>query len=524
MTAMRRLLPLLLVLSGCEFSSTDPLPEGYNPESTREFTIRADVTIVDDQDRPVPIRTLGGYDGGPETPDGVTVDAFYQRSGVKVVRFPRGWQCDVTLDQVFPSVLADPESTDSYRFTDLEAMAKGFVSHGMLPIWQALYDVGSGACRADGPVGRSDPIGDPVLWSQAVVGTLEFLNRKVAPYFKDETYAARIAEVGLNPGYVEVLPDPMACCGYANLGLDYLLPAYGALFEALDQSDQADPGTRILDLVAPSFRVAAPSDLSDEDAPMARFLDFVAQETAGRGPQVLSLLSTTASPDDQAALVKALKDRAGTLGLQTTRVADLGMRVDPAVWTARAADLDTTAKRSMWLGAFLAMARILDQETLELLVPDRWGGPAAEPGDQAGEDLFQAANGNGLPAFHTMVPFFLMDLGKAVRVAVDTIDDTAGPRDLRVLAGRKEDGALAVVIVALPTPDDPRVGYRLTYRLDLRGLDGDAYTLRRAVIDAGSTDFRYSESSRVAPVDGALAVARQIIAPSVQYLELNPAQ
>ena len=44
------------------------------------------------------------------------------------------------------------------------------------------------------------------------------------------------------------------------------------------------------------------------------------------------------------------------------------------------------------------------------------------------------------------------------------------------------------------------LGYRLTYRLDLRGLDGDAYTLRRAVIDAGSTDFRYSESSRVAPV------------------------
>lgn len=520
MAAMRRLLPLMLVLSGCEIATSEPLPDGYVAASTRSLTIHAGQPLTDRQDRPLPVRTMGGFDGDPTVPNGTALDVYYQTSGVKAVRLPRGWGCEHTLDEVFPSVLADPETDDSYRFAAIEALATGFVSHGMLPIWQAIYDVGTAACHGDGPVAEGDLIDDPVLWGQVVAHAAGYLNRRVERYFNPE-YKERLADVGLSPGYVELLPDPAACCGYAALGFDYLQPVYAAVFESLARWDDESPGSRILAVAAPSFRVATREELSDASSLMSRFLEFVAERPAGQGPDVLSLLSSTRSPDEQVALLQTLKKRATDLGLPSPRVADLGMRVAPAVWAAHAGDLGTLEQRSAYAGSFLTMAKILGQDTVELIVPDRWGGPLPLEDASLGEDLFLAADGSPLPAFHTLMPFFLMDLGKAVRIRVEDDDDASGARDIRALAGVKEDGSVGIIIAVLPTPDDARIGYRVTYRLRIDGLPDGPRTLRRAVIDAGSTGFRFIEASQAMPTKGVLTVARQATAPSVQYLELN---
>ncbi len=525
MTPMRRMFPLLLmttmvILAGCEISVSDPLPDGYIASSTRVLSIRVDQPLTDDHGKALPVRTMGGFDGGPAAPITESVNVLYKNAGVKAVQFPRGWGCDYTLDGVFPNVLADPGSDGSYRFTDIEDMAKGFVSHGMLPIWQALYDVGSGTCRADDKGGAGNPIGDPVLWGEVVTHTLGYLNRKVAPYFNDE-YKARLAELGMSPGYVEVLPDPMTCCGYQALGFDYLQPVYSALFESLARLDEESAGSRILAVAAPSYRISTTNEISDQTSPMGRFLAFAAQRPAGQVPDLWSLMSSTRSPDAQTALLGSLQAGLAAQGLPSTRVADLGMRVAPAVWEARAADLDTTAKRSAYAGAFLTMAKILGQDTIELIVPDRRGGPAGKVDAMQGEDLFLDADGTPLPAFHTLMPFNVMDLSKSVRVRVEDDNASAGPRDIRVLAGVNKDGGVGIIVAMLPTLDDPRVGYRVTYRLQISGLPDGPRTLRRAIIDAGTTGFRYTESSLATPTRGLLTIARQATSPSVQYLELN---
>lgn len=520
MMAMRRWLPVLVILSGCEISSSEPLPDAYFQESTRAFTVRAGQTLRDADDQPLPVRSLGGFDGAPGVPGGMPVDEFFQRSGVKAVRFPRGWGCEFTLDTVFPSVLADPESNASYRLDPLEQLARSFVSRGMLPIWQAQYDVGGGACRLDGTLGRGDPIGDPVLWGQVVNGVLAQMNRKIGAYYNTE-YRERLAQLRQRPGYVELLPDPMGASGYAMLGIDYLLPAYTAFFDALEVADMEATTERVLDVAAPSFRVEGAGALADQDSPMRRFLAFVAQRS-GSGPDLWSLLSTVRTPEDHVALIQGLLDRVDLQGLSNHRVADLGMRVAPDVWQERAADLATPAERSAYLGAFLAMVKILGQNRLELLVPDRWGGPRASADAQAGEDLFLDAAGNGLPAFHSLTPFFLMELGKAVHVPVDAADGVSGARDVRVLAGRDPDGNVGIIVAALPLPDDARVGYRVTVRLEVTGLGSGAWTMRRAVIDQVTTGFGYTESARAVPAEGVLIVSRQVVAPSVQYFELKP--
>lgn len=67
------------------------------------------------------------------------------------------------------------------------------------------------------------------------------------------------------------------------------------------------------------------------------------------------------------------------------------------------------------------------------------------------------------------------------------------------------------------------MGQVMTCQFNLEGLpDWAGYaTLRRAMVDEGTSGFSFIESSTVEVVDGGIFLSRAITVPSVQYFELD---
>jgi hypothetical protein len=533
---------MVVFSNGCGLETTEPLPEDYYSSGLRQFTVHADRPVTTGTGSPARVRSMTGFDASPLVAPQESLEGLYQRLGVRAARFPRGWDCVGTLDDVFPDRTADPGRDENYDLTGPGDLARILWSKGILPIWQAQHDVGAGSCLPTGTVGSGDTISDPNLWAAVVGRVAREINNRGQGIRGNQDFMRNLGELGLRPGYIEVLPDPLRESGYERLGINALLPVYSALLGELARVWQDVGDRRILGVIAPSIRVSVVEELNDGTKPVPMFLRHVAV-TPEQAPDVLSIRTAAATPEQQSALLKATMEAADQAGLVDWKFADTGVGVSRLIWEDRADTLDSPARRSLFFAAFLTSVRILAQDLAVILVPDRWAGPLA-PGDTtAGEDLFQQSDGRALPAMAAQMPFFLMELAGATRVQVDRVitadpgpdaveatslttppENPLAPREIQVLASRTGNGGMLILLSVLPLPADSRIGHRLTCDLDIQGLpvlEGN-WTTRIGMIGETTGEFRFTESYRMPIPAAGTRIRRTVTVPSVHYLELTP--
>jgi len=554
-----RVSPVVIVLLAaaavaCDVSNSSPLPAGYNEAVTRAFTVHLDEPLNGQDGTPLHVRAFAGLDGSPRSPQGESALAFSQRAGIRVLRYPKGWGCQLSLNSIFPDPTADPSKAASYQMDAIQGPTVELASRSILPMWQSLYDIGTDACTSIDGVGKGSRIGDVDTWAAVCAGVTDRLSRATSPYYNDAT-KARLALQGLKTGYIEFLPDAMATAGYAKGGLASLLPVYVAWRRAFDAAFPEGGATRVQALVGPSLPASGVADVTTKGRLLKDFLDYVELQPT-LAPEVLSFLSYTGSPEEHLALVEAVRKALVDMGLAQVQVADTGLRLSADAWDSLVPIYDTQVRRSAYLGAFLASVKILEQDDLDLLVADRWGGLRATSDAIAGEDLFQADDGEPLPALLSLTPFFRMDLDEATRVAVDSVPWPAAPaatndviqpaegvhdapadlandavadiaKDLspaaadvsldvprsdavvadvpdagveatpegdvlRVMAAKTKAGGLTAVIVSLPPASPAKAGVRMRYQIDVEGLPVSkaGWVVRRYHYDATTSGFR----------------------------------
>ena len=498
MRAVRGFL-LAILLSGCS-ADDGTLPPGFLQDTTRIFA--ADFTT-----HPTRVQSLGGLDGSPVAtvkgaPD---LTSVYQGNGVRQVRVPRGTACAATLDAVFPDTYAPVDPATSFVWEPLRTILETSWVNDMKVIWQVMFDVGKGACTPMGPVELGAPVSDPDQWSQIAMAVLG--------QFKD---------LGFPPVWVEFLPDAFGAGGYKAGTDSQVFNLYEKLHAALRAKFPADAATGKSPflLAAPSLPVTGPAEFGDPKAPMGNFVASILAKPS-RAPDLLSFSPVAGLPEDHLAMARAARVAVSSWGATGVGIAALGARVSAASWAALAASLKTPADRSAWAAAHLTATRILLQGVVDLMAADRWGGPRAQ-GSLAGEDLFVSATGAALPALQAMLAFYLMELAKADRVPVVLRGGTQASdgHGVAALAALSADGKKAFFLVAAADPD--RIGQRLTYRFEVTGLPAETtgWELHRALIDSASEDFQFLEQSEVSSPGGTLLLSRDIMVPSVQYIEL----
>jgi hypothetical protein len=475
---------LAVAFVACDVSNSPPLPGGYNQAVTRAFTVRLDTPVNGAGGLPARLRPFNGVDGSSLAPTGQNPLPFSQQAGVKVLRYPRGWGCQLTLDAVFPDPTADPTRSASYSMEGLQSLTVELAARSIVPMWQTIYDIGldQGSCTSTEGVATGGRIGDVDTWATVVTGVTDRLSRATAPYFTADA-TARLALQRLHPGYVEFLPDALATANYAKGGLSSLLPVYVAWRRAFDVAFPDGGATRIQATVGPSLPAAGPDDVTTKGTLLGGFLDYIRQQST-LAPEVLSFLSNTSTPEQHLALVKATRAALDGMGLTGVQIADTGLRLPEATWASLSKVYDTTARRSAYLGAYLAMVKVLEQDDLDLLVADRWGGPLPTTvGAVTGEDLFQSADGQPLPALLSLSPFARMDADDATRIAVETVPWPDPVTEDRDVIGSDLDARDAV---ATDAPKDAAASAALPQATTL-DVVADA-TARDAATDAADAD------------------------------------
>ncbi len=413
---------LAVAVVACDVSNPPALPEGYDPTVTRVFTVHLDKDVNGTDGTPARLRPFNGVDGSSVAPSGDSPLPFSQRAGVKVLRYPRGWACQDTLDVVFPDPTADPSRSDSYVIDSLQGMTVELAARSIVPMWQTLFDIGlgQGSCTSESGVAMGGRIGDVDTWATVVTGVTDRLSRATAPYY-DTAATARLTLQHLRTGYVEFLPDALATANYAKGGLASLLPVYVAWRRAFDVAFPEGGATHIQAIVGPSLPAAGPEDITTTGRLLKDFLDYVKLQPT-LAPQVLSFLSNTSTPEQHLALVKATRKALDAMSLKGVQIADTGLRLPTATWESLKTVYDTPTRRSAYLAAYMASVKILEQDDLDLMVADRWGGMLpTTPGAVVDEDLFQSADGQPLPAMAALSPFVRMDNDDATRVLVEVV-------------------------------------------------------------------------------------------------------
>lgn len=499
----RTLFLIAAAFAACSLDGSSGLPPGDNQESTRTFD-------VDFQHPLAPVLSLGGIDGSVprSSPSEIGWAEHYQQHGVEYARIPRGSKCGITLDAVCPDpgVELGGEPLCTYGFEALDRTVRDLYQMGIHTIWQAMFDVGVGACEArDGIEVATRTVGDPEVWPGVVSQVLSHLR-----------------SLGILPSEVEFLPDATGVGGYDVSQFIQLFNLYDAFIDRLRGDFPRDgDGVSAFRILAPSLAVAHPDEFDDPETGVRGFIDHVAGQTA-RMPDLLSLVTISESPRERLAIWEAARERLDKAGMSSVGLADLGPRIGETTWESLAEQLDTRSARSAFLGARLTASRILAQGVLDLMVADRWAGPRESADSVAGEDLFLADGGTALPALNVMMPLYLMASRDAVRV--DTVlRDGIGPSDgngFAVLAARIGEKGAAVLVAA---SEASRVGQRMTYQLQVSGIPDwvQRVTVRKAVVARNTKSFGFNEVTEVEVGKNGLFLTRDIDVPSVHYIELD---
>jgi len=517
-------------MASCDLSASDPLPDDYLAAVTRTFEVSWSDLVTDSNGNPVPVRALSAVEASGKVQGTDTPLVLAQRMGAKALALPRGLGCDLTLARVFPDPSNDPADARAYAWESLRDHLRETAARGMVPIWQTLYDIGEDSCAEDpeGIAVAAHRIGDSQTWS-AVVGLLaRWVNGALNPYYSDEA-KARLQARGLDPAYAEFLPDAMRLGGYQNAGVAGVIGLYRPWFRAIHDAFLEDTSPRILARIAPSLPLTSEAEASDSSAPIGAFLGLL-ETDATIAPEVLGLLSRSRSPEDHRRMLLAVRAALDRMDLRTVRLADMGMALAPDLWEGLAPLHPTRAQRSALFAAYGAMVRMLEQDLLTLLVPERWSGPLASPSATIGEDLFQDEDGRTLPAYAALQVFARLDQADAVRLQAINVSESADggttPSDsLRVLAARTSNGGVNLVIVALPPLENPRPAIRMRYDITVKGL-ADApkgWVITRWVVDSTAVGLKGPvEQSPFAPEGGTVRVVREILGPAIHQVDLSP--
>lgn len=518
-----------VLAASCDLSSSDPLPDDYLAAVTRTYQVSFSDLATGPGSVPVPVRALSAVEASSLVQGSDTPLVLAQRMGAKALSLPRGLGCDLALSGVFPDPTNDPGDSRAYQWEALRDHLRETAARGMVPIWQTLYDIGEDSCAVDraGPAVATHRIGDSETWS-AVVGLLaRWINGSLNPYYSNEA-KARLEARGLYPAYAEFLPDALRLGGYRGPGVPAVIGIYRPWFRAIHDAFVEDTAPRVLARVAPSLPLTSEAEVEDRTSPVGAFLDLLSTDPSV-APEVLGVLSRARSPEGHRKMMQALRAALDGMGLQSVRLADMGMALDADLWAGLASLYPTRAQRSALLAAYAAMVRMQEQDLLTLLVQERWSGPLASPDATVGEDLFQDDEGRTLPAYAALQVFARLDQGDGMRLRVVDVTETSGgstPSDsLRVLAARTSSGGVSLVVVALPPLEDPRPAIRMRYDLSVQGL-ADApkgWTITRWVIDSTSVGLKGPvEQSPFTPVDGAFRVVREILGPAIHQIDLSP--
>jgi len=485
--------------AGCD-SGGGELPPGATSEDLRTFHV--DVTK-----RGKPIRAFGGLDGNPlpgkaDAATETDLTALYQSHGVRQVRLSRGSGCDVALDAVFPApnlAAGEPGAPD---YATLDEVLKNALASGMPPIWGAMYDVGKGACSRRGDLEEGSGIADPDVWATAVVQTLQHMRSS-----------------GLVAPIVEFYPDPFGAGGYSKGQAFQHVNAWARLREALRAAFPAASGSPGFQIAAPGIPIEAAGAFTDADHAFATFGNHLAT-TPADAPDALSFASVAWMPEDHLAIAEEARLAAVRWGLAALPLADGGARPPEALWTELAGLLTTPARRSAFLAAHLAAARVLLQDRVESFAAARWAGPPDAGGTP--EDLFVRPDRTSLPALESMIAFYLMESAAAVRVPAALADGKASDgKGVAALAAVGKDGTL-FLLAALADPG--RIGAWVRVRFDVTGLPANAASAKvlRVTVDESTEAFAWQEDSRAPVTGGELTIERTAWVPAVMLLQVTP--
>ncbi|NOZ01399.1 MAG: hypothetical protein GXP54_05860 [Deltaproteobacteria bacterium] len=500
-----RSISVAIILSGalhlsCAIGGGGERAPGYG--TTRTFD-------VDYSDPVAPVKAFNGLDGGPPSASAVGSGwaLNYQQHGMGLARTPRGSGCGFTLDAVCPNPAesADIEPLCAYGFNTLDRQVSDLFQLGMLVVWQAMFDVGAGACEPrDGIEVATRTVMDPEVWPVVVSRVLGHLRT-----------------LGRLPQYVEFLPDATGIGGYGANQTFQVMNLYDAFIERLRQDfPDDDKGKRAFSVLAPSFAVRGLDDLTDPKASVGAFIDHVSTRP-GRQPDIVSLITTAPTPDGRLELWRAARDSLDGAGMASVGLAEMGPLIDETVWSSLSDRLDTRKARSAFYAARLTAAGILGQDVLDMMVADRRSGPRSSAQAVAGEDLFFGEDGAALPALSAAMPWYLMNSRHAVRLGA-RLRGSDGPSDGEgmVVMGAKAGDSEVMLLIAASGAN--KVGDVMTFQIELEGLPAWAVSaqLSRAVVDRNTSAFAFIEKEDVEVRDGALFISREVGVPSINYLDL----
>jgi hypothetical protein len=533
----------LLALAGLAAcaDSVPALPAGL--EADRSLSFRVDLA----QAPGAAVKAFGGLDGTPTAMLGTTdlIDA-YRAGGVQVAGLPRGSSCQLTMDAIFPNTSALPTDDTAYSDGPLHDAILRTLGGGMYPLLYLMYDLGTGSCQAQAPAhATGDPAvpdlekGDglhvpPTLWAQVAQTMLQ--------------RTMNVNGQGLLPPYVGFVPDALTEGGMERTSWLELYEKTAPMLHDTSVFPLKDDKSRPFVLLAPLAPLGDPAELADGTTAIASFLTLL-ENQAALAPDVFAFTPVTgALLQDHMDLVAAVRAELDTPAMKLTGlpIAEVGVRLSPDAWNGLAGIVpDDVRSESAYAGAWLSALKVVLQDQLsEPMVSDRWGGPQ-QPADLAGRDLFVDATGAPLPAMLAMFGFSELASWAAVRLAVvDTTPPvatspapamsaatvtpaspaagTALDKGVAVLAAASPAGGHVYVVLAAVEPD--RIGQRLTYTLSLTGATQADWTLQRAVIDSDATRYGYVESTPTTATGGTLTVPRDIVVPSVQFLDLGSCQ
>jgi hypothetical protein len=493
----------VLFLGSCEPGGGEILPPDYNAKYTRSFV--ADLAI-----KKTAVKAFAGVDGSPVGAGGKPdLSAAWHGDGVRFAAVPRGTDCGATLDKVFPNAGLPATDSAGYQFGPLDKVIQPLVKRGIPVIWQAVWDVGEGACSIapNGGDQASYKVNDPDLWAAVSIGVLQHLK-----------------SAGTLPAYVEFMPDAFGAGGYdAKIDLDRVQVLHSKLVQGLRHEFPEDPASKKkpFQILSPSITVPDEAEVERSGSPIATFITRM-KDTASDQPDVFAYQGQGTRPEDILAVARSVRAALKGAGLAKLPVADVGPRPSPDLWEGLSKTLDTVQRRSAYYGTFLAASKILLQDELVLVLADRWAGPRTGTA-RVGEDLFVGSDDTPLPALHSILGFYLMEVAGAVRVET-TIKDGTVPGDGKgvvAMTALSQDGKKVFVMVAAADPD--LLGTKLKYQVDVGGVGAWAVSASasRAVVDAGTLSFHYSDVKDVPIAAGHMIVSGDIGVPSLHYVEIT---
>ena len=528
-----------LGFGGACSNETVPLENNHNSLHVRTFDIRSSAIVKDGTGSPLKVRASGIYDGSALTPEGQVVAATYQRSGVRAVRYPLGWGCDLSLDFVFDNELADANSVDSYNLTALDELTNLFTMYMVIPVWQAAWDIGYDGCSATPTIGvASRPISNPDKWGLVTSFLATKLNNTVRKYY-DADFVAKLAGFGMMPGYVEIYPDPTDAGAFGDLSVISLTQAYNNFYDAFNEAlplepSDGSPSRRVIGVIAPGISI---SDSSEINATYSSMMDFI-DDLAFNPDHLPDVFSIKPEVDSLASLVDVVHTMRQVLddnGLAKVDMAAIGATLTADTWSDLAVSQPTVEDRSMWLAAFAAAGFVRLQDDIAFIVPQRWSELPADPLEpRSGEDLFQRADGSPLPAFYVLKALreFSEDGGDRISfVNAAPVDDPTEITatgdvgdDISIMASKLIGGGYQFLVVALPPASVDRNGINMKYVLNVTDVQSGTtdWEVRIAEIDADSASFRMASRGSATVDDGNVSFSAYIKGPAVHMIRFSP--